>query len=80
MDMSGTGYKIVNKTDKISAFPGRGEDTQNSEFQVRILACGQEQGGEQREEGMGSVCKVWSGKAHWNREVKPDSGGMGRQE
>ena len=49
-----------------------------SEFQVETPVCCPEQ--EQTAEGTGSVCKGWSGKAHWNRQVEPDTRGTGRQE
>lgn len=35
--MSGTGYKMVNKMDKISAFLRRGEDVHTHAKQIRIL-------------------------------------------
>lgn len=37
MDMSGTGYKMVNEMDKISAFVVRGEDVHTHAKQIRIL-------------------------------------------
>lgn len=76
--MSGTGYKTVNKMDKISAFVGRGEDVHTHAKQIRIL--GRDTGLieiiEKGTKGLGEG--VWLGKGHWSRKMGPGSGGAGR--